>query len=127
LGKSVLVVEDDNAVREITVLLLEGQGYAVTSARDGREALALLRCQPPPGLILLDLWMPRMNGWQFREHQQGDPALASIPVLVVSAVADAAERAGTLGGVVFLQKPVAPDDLFAAVARCVAGPPVGGP
>jgi CheY-like chemotaxis protein len=62
LGKSVLVVEDDNAVREITALLLKGQGYTVTSARDGCEALALLRCQPPPDLILLDLWMPWRGG-----------------------------------------------------------------
>jgi CheY-like chemotaxis protein len=126
LGKSVLVVEDDNAVREITVLLLQGQGYAVNSARNGWEALGLLHAYPPPDLIVLDLWMPGMNGWQFREHQQGDRALASIPVLVVSAVADAAEHAGALGEVDFLQKPVAPDDLFAAVARCVAGPPRGG-
>jgi CheY-like chemotaxis protein len=122
LGKSVLVVEDDNAAREVAVLLLEGQGYAVTRARDGREALALLRGQPLPDLIVLDLWMPGMNGQQFREHQRTDPALAAIPVLVVSAVADDAEQDGALGEVGFLQKPVAPDDLFAAVARCVGGP-----
>jgi CheY-like chemotaxis protein len=126
-GKSVLVVDDDHTAREITALLLQGQGYAVACARNGREALGLLRAYPPPpDLIVLDLWMPGMNGWQFRQQQRADPALAAIPVLVVSAVADAAQQDGTLGEVTFLQKPAAPEALFAAVARCVAGPLVSG-
>jgi CheY-like chemotaxis protein len=72
--------------------------------------------------------MPQMNGWQFREQQVRDPALAAIPVLVVSAVADTAEQAGALGGVAFLQKPVASDDLFAAVAHLASNgsPPQHG-
>jgi CheY-like chemotaxis protein len=111
-----LLVEDEEVVRHVTSLLLQGKGYAVNTARDGREALDLLQGHLPPDLILLDLWMPRMNGWQFREQQVRDPALAAIPVLVVSAVADTAEQAGALGGVAFLQKPVAPEDLFTAVA-----------
>jgi CheY-like chemotaxis protein len=123
----ILLVDDEEVVRLVTSLLLQGKGYAVRTARDGREALDLLQGQPPPNLILLDLWMPRMNGWQFRERQVRDPALAAIPVLVVSAVADDAEQDGTLGDVRFLQKPVAPDDLFTAVARCMAGPPSRGP
>jgi CheY-like chemotaxis protein len=126
LGKSVLVVEDDNTLREITVLLLEGEGYAVHSACNGREALGLLRGQPLPDLIVLDLWMPGMNGWQFRQQQRADPILASIPVIVVSALANAAEQDGGLGEVRFLQKPVAPEELFATVARCVVGPPSSG-
>jgi CheY-like chemotaxis protein len=115
----ILLVDDEEVVRLVTSLLLQGKGYAVSTARDGREALDLLHGQPPPDLILLDLWMPRMNGWQFREQQVRDPDLAAIPVLVVSAVADAAEQAGALSGVGFLQKPVAPEDLFAAVAHRV--------
>jgi CheY-like chemotaxis protein len=108
----ILLVEDEEVVRFVTSLLLQGKGYAVSTACDGREALDLLHGQPPPDLILLDLWMPRMNGWQFREQQVRDPDLAAIPVLVVSAVADTAEQAGALGEVAFLQKPVAPEDLF---------------
>jgi CheY-like chemotaxis protein len=100
-------------------LLLQGKGYAVSTAGDGREALDLMQGQSPPDLIVLDLRMPRMNGWQFREHQVRDPALAAIPVLVVSAVADNAEQDGTLGEVRFLQKPVDPDDLVSAVASLV--------
>jgi CheY-like chemotaxis protein len=119
----ILLVEDEEVVRHVTSLLLQGKGYAVSTARDGREALDLLQGKPPPDLILLDLWMPRMNGWQFREQQVRDPALAAIPVLVVSAIADTAEQAGSLGGVGFLQKPVAPEDLVAAVAHRVGSGP----
>jgi CheY-like chemotaxis protein len=115
----ILLVEDEEVVRLVTSLLLQGKGYAVSTACDGREALDLLQAQPRPDLILLDLWMPRMNGWQFREQQVRDPALAAIPVLVVSAVADTAEQVASLGGVGFLQKPVAVDELFAAVAHRV--------
>ena len=121
LGRSVLVVEDDDTIRETTALLLETRGYAVRGARDGRQALAELRGRPVD-LVVLDLWMPNMDGWQFRLRQGQDPALAAIPVLVLSAVADISRRTGTLPGVSFLQKPADPQDLFAAVARLTGGP-----
>ncbi len=115
----ILLVKDEEVVRIVATLLLEKRGYAVSTARDGREALDLLQTQPLPDLIVLDLWMPRMNGWQFREQQVRDPALAAIPVLVISAVAENARQANTLGEVRFLQKPVHPDDLVSTVESLV--------
>jgi CheY-like chemotaxis protein len=82
----VLVVDDDRDVREAIAEILLSEGVMVVVARDGREALNhLTACPAKPALILLDLMMPRMNGWQLLEHLGGDPALASIPVCVVSA------------------------------------------
>ena len=117
-GKSVLVVDDDNVVREITALLLQGQGYAVACARNGREALGLLRAYPPPpDLIVLDLWMPGMNGWQFREEQLRDRALCDIPVVVMTA--STGFDASPLGSAEILKKPVGIEQILDAVERNV--------
>src|SRR5919206_1695644 len=80
----VLVVEDDFAIRETLRELLEDEGYRVAWAANGKEALARLH-ERAPRVILLDLMMPVMDGWEFRVAQQRDPALASIPVVVISA------------------------------------------
>src|SRR5690349_23695253 len=90
---SVLVVEDDFDLRDALVPILEYEGHRVVSAANGKEALERLRTMPPPSLILLDLMMPVMDGEQFRAQQLRDPALASIPVVIVSAHASAEERA----------------------------------
>jgi DNA-binding response OmpR family regulator len=82
--KKVLIVEDDEALRESMAEILEDAGYAVREARDGREALDEAG-EHPPDLILLDLMMPRMDGWQFRSIQKQRPDLAAIPVIVMSA------------------------------------------
>jgi CheY-like chemotaxis protein len=82
--KRVLIVEDDSALRESMVEILTDAGYAVSEAGDGREGLEEARVHPPD-LILLDLMMPTMNGWQFRTAQKQVPALARIPVIVMSA------------------------------------------
>jgi anti-anti-sigma factor len=109
-AKTVLVVEDHADTREVMKVFLEGEGYGVFCAADGQEALDSLRSAGRPSLILLDLMMDGMDGWQFRHEQRQDPALASIPVVVISAVDDA------LGGAArFLQKPVEFDHLLAAV------------
>src|SRR6266404_2870121 len=82
----ILVVEDNADVRDAWEALLEGEGYRVVSAASGREALRWLRSsEVMPTLILLDLIMPGMNGWDFRAEQSQDETLASIPVIVVSA------------------------------------------
>src|SRR5262249_14719366 len=74
---------------------------------------------PAPFLILLDLTMPVMNGWQFRREQQRDPGLAAIPVLLVSANADGARQAGALAAAGHLAKPVDADQLLAWIrGRC---------
>src|SRR5439155_12214990 len=93
----VLVVEDNGEVRQALVALLEAEGYHVAEAVDGVSALRLLRTGAvQPCLIVLDLMMPRMSGWDFRMEQSSDLRLADIPVVVVSAdpLASQAERMG---------------------------------
>jgi CheY-like chemotaxis protein len=111
----VLVVDDDADIRETVSLILEDEGYDVASAGDGASALAELRDGPRPGLILLDLMMPVMDGWQFREAQLSDPSLAAIPVVVLSADAGLRDKADYFGGA-YLAKPVNIDALLDAVA-----------
>jgi CheY-like chemotaxis protein len=82
--KRVLIVEDDPALRESMAEILADAGYSVGEARDGREGLDWA-AEHRPDLILLDLMMPRMDGWQFRTAQKQRPDLAAIPVIVMSA------------------------------------------
>jgi len=83
----VLVVEDDESLRQVVADVLLAEGFSASQANDGRSALSLLRSEElRPDVILLDLMMPVMNGWQFREAQLADPSLASIPVVVMSAL-----------------------------------------
>lgn len=82
----VLVVEDDNDLREMMAELLRMEGFEPDLATDGAEALLKLKTGPDhPHLILLDMMMPRMDGWTFCHQQSRDPGLADIPVVVVSA------------------------------------------
>lgn len=87
----ILVVEDDEDAREAMVALLQMKGYRVVPAGNGKEALDYLHKAPVPDLIILDLWMPVMDGWQFRSEQTKDPRLAEIPVIVVTALSDRAD------------------------------------
>jgi CheY-like chemotaxis protein len=82
---SILVVDDDEDLRAILVQLLSTRGFGIEEAADGAQALATLRRGLRPALILLDLMMPRMDGWQFIAEQKDDPQLAHLPVLVMSA------------------------------------------
>jgi len=84
----ILVVEDDEDAREAMVALLQIKGYRAVPAGNGKEALDYLHQAPVPDLIILDLWMPVMDGWQFRREQVRDPRLAKIPVIVVTALSD---------------------------------------
>ena len=114
--RKVYIVEDDTELRRTLGEALEAQGYAVVSAANGAEALRALRTdEARPCLILLDLMMPVMNGYEFREHQRADPALAEIPVVVISAH----ERSGFEADE-FLSKPIALRRLLAVVARFCA-------
>lgn len=87
----ILVVEDDDDAREAMVALLQMRGYRAVPAGNGKEALDYLHKAPVPDLIILDLWMPVMDGWQFRDQQVLDPRLAKIPVIVVTALSDRAD------------------------------------
>ena len=81
----IMIVEDDPDLRAGLSEFLVGEGYAVDTAANGREALDQLRQAPLPSLIFLDLMMPVMSGQEFMEQQQRDPALRAIPVVVLSA------------------------------------------
>jgi CheY-like chemotaxis protein len=116
-GEQILLVEDDPATRDAVALALELEGYAVFGAADGAEALARLRSGPPPRLILLDLMMPVLDGWTFRARQQQDPALASIPVVVVSADGSVPQKAAALGAADHLTKPIDVGQLLQTVKR----------
>lgn len=115
-GSNILVVEDDQDVRESTAMILEAAGYRVVVAAHGEEALHRLRSSRPCCLILLDLYMPVMNGWAFRAEQLRDATLASIPVVVVSADGAVAQRAADLGAAGYVGKPIDFDRLLAVVA-----------
>jgi CheY-like chemotaxis protein len=117
-AKTVLVVDDDLEIRETIKDVLEEEGYIVALAANGVEAIAHLRRKAPeaPSLILLDLMMPEMNGWQFCEVQGKDPSLASIPVVIISA-ASSVERKGSIAGHPILKKPIELTRLLEAVSR----------
>lgn len=115
---SILIVEDDRNIRETLVELLADEGYQIDEAGDGQEALTYLRdCESLPELILLDLTMPIMNGWEFRAEQRLDPRLSSIPVVVLSAYRHAQEQIATLDVETFLPKPIDADLLLKTIDR----------
>lgn len=120
--RTVLVVENDADVREVVFEVLDGRGFHTLTAEHGREALDVLRRTPDrPGLILLDLTMPVMSGWELLEVLRADPALAGIPVVVMSAVGELGRGAtGPWDGV--LRKPVTLEDLIATVERYCGAP-----
>jgi two-component system response regulator MprA len=86
--------------------VLESEGYRVTGARNGLEALGRLRGGARPSVILLDLMMPIMNGWQFRYEQRQDSDLSKIPVIVVSAKSDSQQHALWLEADGYISKPI---------------------
>jgi CheY-like chemotaxis protein len=105
--RTVLIVEDDVDVRDALMETLTDCGYVPVAAANGREALDLLRARTSqPSLILLDIMMPVMDGRQFRAAQLEDPELAAIPVVVLSAHANAADLARQMGACGYLKKPV---------------------
>ncbi len=112
----VLVVEDDANTREAMRSLLELNGYAVVTAADGSEALQRLRAGLKPCLILLDLMMPGMDGFEFVNEKRQDPRLAAMPVVIYSGHSDARSSAARLGADGYFQKPVEVERLLTLVA-----------
>lgn len=113
----VMVVDDDESTRECLKMLLESHGYDVITAGNGDEALVSLREGPEPGLILLDVMMPGMDGCQLRQRLEGEPRLADIPVVLCSCCTDLADIAARIGVTAYLRKPVDIDRLFHVVDR----------
>ena len=85
MSKSVLVVEDDPSIRSLIQMVLEAEGYHVLTASNGQEGVKILKQGAHPGLILLDLMMPIMNGWEFLRARREDCLSEEIPVIVLSA------------------------------------------
>ncbi len=108
----ILIVDDSADIRESYRVLLETAGYAVDLAASGDHALRLLRSGLRPSLILLDVMMPGMDGFEFREAQLRDPELAHIPVIVYSGYPLDADAVARLRAVECLQKPYDPERLL---------------
>jgi len=122
----VLVIEDDEGLREMMAQLLTLEGFQTATVANGQEALAYLHASSKPEVILLDLMMPVMDGWEFRRHQQADPALADVPVIVLSALDQA--RAANVEAAAVLKKPLDFDRLLDLVRQyCRDGANDGGP
>jgi CheY-like chemotaxis protein len=119
----ILIADDDPDLRESLRLLLELNGHSVDEARNGAEAMRQLDPAHPPCVILLDLMMPVMDGWQFRRELLQNPALADIPVLIISAVPAHMQRPGELGARRVFSKPFDYDDLLSEVAAICPGAP----
>jgi signal transduction histidine kinase len=113
--EQILLVEDDRSIRNALQGILEDEGYDVTTAENGRQALDQLRSSAAPNLIVLDLRMPVMDGWEFRAAQKSDPGLARIPVLAVSA--DGSAKAAAIDAEAYLRKPLSTDALLNAIGR----------
>ena len=111
----VLVVDDEADLQEAIRETLETEGHRTICASNGLEALEHLKGGEPTCVILLDLAMPVMDGYEFRRHQLDDDALAAIPVVVITADGDAREKAEKLAAQGFLRKPIRPGDLLDAV------------
>jgi CheY-like chemotaxis protein len=105
-------------MRETMSLVLGGDGYRVTTAANGADALRRLLKQERPDLILLDLNLPVMDGPTFRQQQRQDQGLALIPVVVLSSDSDVAEKASSMGAETYLQKPVDAARLLDVIHRC---------
>ena len=112
-AKQILIVDDDAGSRDALRSVLQDEGFTVAAVDSGDAALDYLRSAPPPQLIVLDLMMPGVDGWDFRHEQRRDPALAEIPVIAVSAVGKLMDVAESF------RKPLDYDEFLRAVEKYV--------
>ena len=119
--KAVLVVDDTPANIHVIKGILQ-RDYKIKAATSGEKALQIAAKSPPPDLILLDVMMPEMDGYEVCRRLKAEPATANIPVVFVTGHADDEERAKglALGAAAYVTKPVEPEELLANVARCLA-------
>ncbi len=121
-----MIVDDEPQIREMLTETLSREGYQVASAAHGAEALELLRRSALPGLIFLDLMMPVMDGWEFLKQKKLDPLISSIPVVVMSGIAESMRPSLTGAAVNCLSKPVDRQTLC-GMARLHCRPPFRAP
>jgi CheY-like chemotaxis protein len=119
---TILIVEDDVGIRQTIAECLEVEGYRVREAASGAEALATIRDGDVPALVFLDYVMPGMNGQQFLDHLRADPAVATIPVVVMTAAMPVLS-APIDGADAMLAKPFELDDLLSVTERFCGKPP----
>jgi CheY-like chemotaxis protein len=119
MKRPVLLVDDDEDIRESIIEALEDGGHSALGAANGQEALERVRAMQQAGdepcVILLDMMLPVMDGWQFRAAQLKDDRMRAIPVVVLTAHANAEQIAHELGAEGFLRKPLRLEALLAAV------------
>jgi CheY-like chemotaxis protein len=109
----ILVIDDDTDLLDVTRFVLENEGFGVETARSSEDALEMLRAGELPGLVLLDLMMPVMNGWEFLEEVAKLPALKAIPIVVLTA----SETREVPGAVEVQRKPITLGSLIEMVER----------
>ena len=115
---TVFVVEDDADTREMLARFHELEGFNVETAANGRQALDRLEAGTPASVILLDLMMPVMDGWQFRREQARSDRLSKLPVIVVSAAGR--DRIAQIDADAYLSKPVDLEELLARISQYVS-------
>lgn len=114
----VLVVDDDDVIRQLITVNLELEGYDVVTASDGQDALDRVKAVAPD-VITLDVMMPRVDGWEAATRLRQDPETAGIPVVLISARAQDIDlaRGRSIGVDAYLTKPFDPDELISVVER----------
>lgn len=118
--KHVLIIEDDKSIRDSLAQLLEFEGYNVTGAANGQEGLDCLQGLEPC-MILLDLMMPIMDGWQFSSQVKADPKLSRIPLVLISADGNIHQKAQQVQALGYLKKPINVDRLLGTIKQYCPG------
>jgi CheY-like chemotaxis protein len=113
--KTLLIVDDDEDIVDTVRMVLSRRGWQVEAAADGAVGLERLRSGLRPKVVLLDLMMPGINGWQFCDALRAEPELSHIPVVIISGAGDVGEKARSVGAVGHLRKPFELTELYEAV------------
>lgn len=116
--KCILIIEDEKSIQDILKLALEMEGFKVYTADNGKQAMGILPQMKRPCLILLDLMMPVMNGWEFAEEISKDSNLSTIPIVLITAYGDRAKQVAAKG---ILKKPIDLDSLLKIVNQWCSG------